>query len=58
MGGVGTLTDVVAIASEVEFIPLYIDQPLFGDVCAFLAKHDFMFHKFLGLCGRFLNQSF
>ena len=29
MGGVDTLADVVAIVSEVEFIPHYIDQPLF-----------------------------
>jgi FkbM family methyltransferase len=50
--GVRTLRDVVFIVSEVEFIPLYQDQPLFGDVCAFLSKQDFMFHKFLGLAGR------
>ncbi len=55
MGGIDTLADVVAIVSEVEFIPHYIDQPLFGDVCAFLAEHEFMFHKFLGLCGRSLK---
>lgn len=55
MGGIDTLADVVAIVSEVEFIPIYIDQPLFGDVCAFFAEHEFMFHKFLGLCGRSLK---
>jgi FkbM family methyltransferase len=54
-GGVETLAHVVAIVSEVEFIPHYIDQPLFGDVCAFLADQDIMFHKFLGVGGRALK---
>jgi len=54
-GGVNTLKDVVAIVSEVEFIPLYIDQPLFGDICSFLAENDIMFHKFLGMAGRALK---
>ncbi len=51
-GGIHTLEQVVAIVSEVEFIPLYIDQPLFGDVCSYLTDRGFMFHKFLGLAGR------
>ncbi len=51
-GGVGTLNDVVFIISEVEFISLYYDQPLFGDVCKYLSEHQFMFHKFLGMAGR------
>ena len=50
-----TLEEVVAIVSEVEFIPHYIDQPLFGDVCAFLAENEIMFHKFLGMAGRALK---
>jgi len=32
-GGAKTLQQVVCIVSEVEFIPMYVDQPLFGDVC-------------------------
>ena len=51
-GGINTLKQAVAIVSEVEFIPLYVDQPLFGDVCTFLAEHNLMFHKFLGMAGR------
>lgn len=51
-GGVKALNDVVFIISEVEFISLYKDQPLFGDVCKHLSKQDFMFHKFLGIAGR------
>jgi len=51
-GGAHTLKDVIFIVSEVEFIPLYIDQPLFGDVNSFLNKQKFSFHKFLGISGR------
>jgi len=46
---------VSAIVSEVEFIPHYVDQPLFGDVSGFLMQHGFMFHKFLGMAGRALR---
>lgn len=54
-GSVTTLSSIVAIVSEVEFIPLYHNQPLFGDVCSFLTGHGFMFHKFLGMGGRTLQ---
>jgi FkbM family methyltransferase len=53
-GGVEVLRDVLAIVCEVEFLPHYINQPLFGDVCGYLAIRDLMFHKFLGLEGRAL----
>lgn len=55
MGGTNTLLNVVAIVSEVEFIPLYYKQPLFGDVCNYLTEQSFMFHKFLGMAGRTLK---
>ena len=55
-GGVHTLKNVVGIVSEVEFIPLYKEQPLFGDVCTFLMENEFMFHKFIGIEGRTLNS--
>lgn len=54
-GGLKTLRDVTVIVSEVEFISQYIDQPLFGDVCRFLTKQNFMFQKFLGMGGRALK---
>lgn len=54
-GGAATLTNVTAIVSEVEFIPHYVGQPLFGHVCAFLMQRGFMFHKFLGMAGRALR---
>lgn len=54
-GGKNCLRNVFAILSEVEFIPLYENQPLFGDVCQFLDKNKLMFHKFLGMAGRTLK---
>ena len=54
-GGKDALNDVLKIICEVEFVPLYENQPLFGDVCSFLAKKDLMFNKFLGLSGRSLK---
>ena len=56
-GGTSTLRDVVAVISEVEFIPCYEQQPLFGDVCAFLARQGIGFHKFLTLAGRALRPT-
>lgn len=54
-GGLSTLEDVVAMVCEVEFVEHYVGQPLFGDVCAFLKKHDIMYHKLLGAAGRALR---
>jgi FkbM family methyltransferase len=54
-GATETLKSVLAIVCEVEFIPHYVDQPLFGDVCTFLSHQNLMFHKFLGLAGRALR---
>lgn len=48
------LKNVLTIVSEVEFLPIYNEQPLFGDVCSFLNSKDIMFHKFLDLSGRSL----
>jgi FkbM family methyltransferase len=54
-GGASTLNNVSAIVSEVEFVQQYENQPLFGDVCAFLAGQGLMFHKFLRIGGRTLK---
>lgn len=56
-GGKSTLEDVVAIVTEVEFVRLYKQQPLFGDICVFLSEQGFYFHKFLGLAGRSLRPT-
>jgi FkbM family methyltransferase len=54
-GGKKTLANVLKIICEVEFIPHYEDQPLFGDVCNYLNEYNLMFNKFLGLSGRALK---
>ncbi|MBI3778768.1 MAG: FkbM family methyltransferase [Gammaproteobacteria bacterium] len=56
-GGVSALKNVLAIMTEVEFFPLYENQPLFGDVYEFLVKSDFIFHKFMSLSGRSLKPT-
>ena len=54
-GGINSLKNTTLIVSEVEFINHHEDQPLFGDICKFLSRSDFMFHKFLGISGRSLK---
>jgi FkbM family methyltransferase len=51
-GGEAALDRVLAIVCEVEFVPLYKDQPLYGDVDAHLRRHGMMLHRFLGFGGR------
>jgi FkbM family methyltransferase len=50
-GGARALHDVLVVIAEVEFVPLYEGQPLFGDVSAHLARQGLSFHKFLGMAG-------
>jgi FkbM family methyltransferase len=47
-----TLKRCLLIQTEVEFVPLYENQPLFADVDQLLRGHGFMFHRFLGISGR------
>ncbi|TNC81463.1 MAG: hypothetical protein C9356_09035 [Oleiphilus sp.] len=47
-----SLESTLLIVAEVEFVPLYKEQPLFGDVAGYLREQGFMFHKFSGICGR------
>jgi FkbM family methyltransferase len=42
----------VVIELEVEFVPLYKNQPLFGDVQIYLQSQGFLLHKFLDISGR------
>ena len=51
-GGSRSLGGCLAIVTEVEFLELYENQPLFGDVDRELRNQGFMFHKFLGVAGR------
>jgi len=34
-------TTILAVYAEVELLPFYEGQPLFGDICQFLAKYNF-----------------
>ncbi len=46
------LPNTLVIQTEVEFVELYKNQPLFADVDRFLRSQGFQFHKFLGYGGR------
>lgn len=50
--GINTLTTTLLIETEVEFVPLYKDQPLFGDVQCFLREQGFLLHKLIDVAGR------
>jgi len=41
------LASTLVVHTEVEFIPMYKDQPLFGDIDVFLRSHGFLFHRFV-----------
>jgi FkbM family methyltransferase len=51
-GGERTLDSVMTIVTEVEFEPIYVGQPLYEDVSAYLRPKGFALHKFLGMAGR------
>lgn len=46
------LTNTLVVECEVEFLQLYKDQPLFGDIDRFMRAHGFEFHTFQALSGR------
>lgn len=46
------LRDALVVQAEVEFLQMYVDQPLFGDVAAFLQRRGFQFHRFRPLVNR------
>ena len=50
-GAIDTLKDVLVIHTEVEFAPLYKEQPLFADIDTFLRAQGFQVHR-LSLTGR------
>lgn len=51
-GGTRATAELVALVTEVDFVPLYKDQPLFADVDSHLRGRGFMLHKLLGVGGR------
>jgi FkbM family methyltransferase len=46
------LKNTLVIQAEVEFVPLYKNQPLFADVDRTLRENGFEFHKFIAISGR------
>jgi FkbM family methyltransferase len=51
-GATRTLSSVVAVHTEVAFVPMYCDQPLFADVDAELRRRGFILHNLYSLAGR------
>jgi hypothetical protein len=51
------LDSVLVVHSEVEFVPIYAGQPLFGDIDAILRSRGFVLHRLLNLEGRTLRES-
>lgn len=51
-GATQLLAETLVIQVEVEFVPLYKDQPLFSDIDLLLRRHGFLIHKFLDISGR------
>jgi len=51
-GAKNTLKDVVAVHTEVIFVPMYIGQSRLGQVDNLLQDSDFLFHCFYGVGGR------
>jgi FkbM family methyltransferase len=46
------LRHAVVIHTEVEFLPMYVGQPLFSDIDQFLRQHGFVLHRFNPLTTR------
>lgn len=49
------LADCTVIQTEVEFLPMYVGQPLFSDVDQFLRRQGFILHRFHPLVSRTLK---
>jgi FkbM family methyltransferase len=49
------LAQALVIHSEVEFLQMYQDQPLFSDIESFLRQRGFMFHRFYPLTCRMIQ---
>lgn len=46
------LATTLVIQTEVEFVPMYRDQPLYGEVETFLRAHGYLLHRFEPLVSR------
>lgn len=50
--GKRALSSALVVQTEVEFLPLYKNQPLFGDMQCFLREQGFVLHKLVDVGGR------
>jgi FkbM family methyltransferase len=57
-GGLQRLKTALVIHTEVEFLPMYVGQPLFSEVELFLRGHGFMLHKFHPVVSRVMRPLF
>lgn len=53
--GTRTLSNVLVVETEVEFLALYKGQPLFGDLQCFFREQGFVLHRLVDLAGRSLH---
>ncbi|MDF2578333.1 MAG: hypothetical protein K0S74_1817 [Chlamydiales bacterium] len=54
--GMGSLlNDTLIVETEIEFLPMYEGQPLFGDLDLFLRKKGFQLFKIEGIMGNFFR---
>ncbi len=51
-GASRTLGHAAVVELEVEFVPLYEDQPLFAEIDSHMRSHGFLLHKFADIAGR------
>lgn len=51
-GGMNFLAKALVVELEVEFVPMYVDQPLFADVDPVVRGAGLMFHTFRSTFGR------
>jgi FkbM family methyltransferase len=50
-GAVATLRDILVLHTEIEFLPMYRNQPLFSDIDAYLRGQGLVLHKIFGTKG-------
>ncbi len=46
------ISNAVVIETEVEFVEIYRNQPLFGDIQRFMRDQGFVLHKLVDISGR------
>lgn len=51
-GATAVLKETLVVHTEVEFVPMYENQPLFAEVDQFLRGLGFVFHRFASIHGR------